>query len=121
MTILRPFTPTCRKLVAIAAVLALLGIAFLTRRTLMPRPERMNPGKFPEQIVYDRTEDDILHGGIIFTPPKDLAKPIAVIWIHGGGVTFYSPTYVAIGRGLAERGYACISGNTRMHDLGLSL
>jgi pimeloyl-ACP methyl ester carboxylesterase len=116
--IVRHFIPIRRKLAEFAAVLALSGIAFLTWRTLIPRPERMNPGKFPEQLVYVRTEDDIVHGGIIFTPPKDSAKPVAVIWIHGWGVNFYSPTYVAIGRGLAERGYACISGNTRMHDLG---
>ena len=47
-----------------------------------------------------------------------VAKPIAVLWIHGWGVNFYYPTYVGIGRALAERGYACIIGNTRMHDLG---
>ncbi len=34
------------------------------------------------------------------------------------GVNFYSPTYVMIGRALAERGYTCMSANTRMHDLG---
>src|SRR4030095_10165842 len=49
---------------------------------------------------------------------KDLAKPIAVIWIHGWGVNFYYPTYVMIGRALAERNYTCITANTRMHDLG---
>ena len=43
---------------------------------------------------------------------------VAIIWIHGWGVNFYSPTYVGIGRALAERGYPCISGNTRMHDIG---
>ncbi len=84
----------------------------------MPRPERMNAGKFPEQLVYVRTQDDIVNGGVVFTPPKDSAKPAAVIWIHGWGVNFYQPTYVGIGRALAERGYTCITGNTRMHDLG---
>ena len=33
-------------------------------------------------------------------------------------MNFYYPTYVGIGRALAERGYTCITGNTRMHDLG---
>jgi pimeloyl-ACP methyl ester carboxylesterase len=33
-------------------------------------------------------------------------------------VNFYQPTYVKIGRALAERGYTSIIGNTRMHDLG---
>jgi len=82
------------------------------------RPERMSGGKFPEQLVYVRTQDDILDSGAIFTAPKDSAKPVAIILIHGWGVNFYEPTYVAIGRALAERGYTCIAGNTRMHDLG---
>ncbi len=109
---------TRRKLVAIAASVALLGTTFLLWRSRLPRPEKMLPGKFPEQIVYVRTNDDIVDVGAIFTPPKDAAKPIAVIWIHGWGVNFCQPTYVAIGRALAERGYTTIVGNTRMHDLG---
>ena len=84
----------------------------------MSRPEKMLPGKVPEQIVYVRSNDDIIDGGAIFTPPKDSAKPIAVIWIHGWGVNFYQPAYVAIGRALSERGYTTITANTRMHDLG---
>lgn len=107
-----------RKLVVIAASVALLGTAFLLWRARMSRPEKMLAGKFPEQIVYVRSNDDIVDSGAIFTPPKDSAKPIAVIWIHGWGVNFYQPTYVAIGRSLAERGYTTITGNTRMHDLG---
>jgi pimeloyl-ACP methyl ester carboxylesterase len=78
----------------------------------------MAPGKHPEQLVYVRAEDDIVNGGVIFTPPRESARPIAVIWIHGWGVNFYYPTYVKIGRELAERGYTCISANTRMHDIG---
>jgi dienelactone hydrolase len=35
-----------------------------------------------------------------------------------GGANFYQPAYVRIGRALAENGYTCIVGNTRMHDLG---
>jgi hypothetical protein len=34
------------------------------------------------------------------------------------GVNFYSPTYVSIGRKLAEKSYTSFSVNTRMHDLG---
>lgn len=78
----------------------------------------MTAGKFPEEIVYVRSQDDIVSGGAIFTPPRNAAKPVAIIWIHGWGVNFYEPTYVAIGLALAERGYTCITGNTRMHDLG---
>jgi pimeloyl-ACP methyl ester carboxylesterase len=80
--------------------------------------EKETAGKFTEELVYARSEDGITNGGAIFAPQKDSAKPIAVIWIHGWGVNFYYPTYVKIGRALAERGYACITVNTRMHDIG---
>ncbi len=116
MTI-RRFTPTRRQLSAIAALLALVGTAFLLSPGCGPRPENQKPGKFPEELVYVRSKDDIVNGGAIFSPPKDSAKPIAVIWIHGWGANFYYPTYVGIGRALAERGYPCITANTRMHDL----
>lgn len=55
---------------------------------------------------------------MLFMPARDQAKPIAVIWIHGWGVNFYYPTYVQIGRALARRGYAALTVNTRMHDIG---
>jgi pimeloyl-ACP methyl ester carboxylesterase len=107
-----------RQLTAIAVVLALLGTALVLWQGRAPRPENMKAGKFPEQLVYVRSKDDIVQCGAIFTPPKDSAKPVAVVWIHGWGVNFYQPTYVQIGRALAERGYTCITGNTRMHDIG---
>lgn len=109
---------TWRKLIATVASIALLGLMFLLWRGRVPRAEKMMPGKFPEQLVYVRSNDDTVNGGAIFTPPKDSAKPIALIWIHGWGVNFYYPTYVAIGRALADRGYTCITANTRMHDIG---
>ncbi len=99
-------------------MLAALGTTFLLWRGCTPRAVTVTAGKFPEGLVYVRSKDDIINGGAIFAPPKDSAKPIAVIWIHGWGVNFYSPTYVMIGRALAERGYTCITANTRMHDLG---
>jgi pimeloyl-ACP methyl ester carboxylesterase len=82
------------------------------------RPEAIDAAKSPEQIVFARSEDDVVSGGVLFSPPPESAKPLAVIWIHGWGVNFYQPSYVAIGRALAQHGYAVISGNTRMHDLG---
>ena len=96
----------------------LAGTALALLQGCAPHPERMSPGKFPEQLVYARTADDFVDAGVIFTPPRDSAKPIAVIWIHGWGVNFYEPTYVAIGRALADRGYTTVVANTRMHDLG---
>ena len=83
-----------------------------------PAAEKQGAGKFLEELVHVRSEDGITNGGAVFAPPKDSAKPLAVIWIHGWGVNFYYPTYVKIGRALAERGYTCITANTRMHDLG---
>ena len=109
---------TRRRLAALAAVLMLTAIAFIVWRTSAPRPEDQRAGKFPEQLVYVRSKDDIVNAGAMFAPPKNVAKPVAVLWIHGWGVNFYYPTYVGIGRALAERGYTCIIGNTRMHDLG---
>lgn len=38
--------------------------------------------------------------------------------MHGWGANFYTPSYVGIGRGLAERGFPTISVNTRRHDIG---
>ena len=109
---------TRRQLTAIAALLALLAITFVLWQRYGPRAVTVTAGKFPEELVYVRSKDDIINGGAIFTAPKNSAKPIAVIWIHGWGVNFYYPTYVMIGRALAERGYTCITANTRMHDLG---
>src|SRR5215471_1089500 len=118
---MRPKFMSRRQVVAITAipaVLALTGAAFLIGRKLGLRPENQKAGKFPEQLVYARSHDDIVDAGALFAPPKNVAKPIAVIWIHGWGANFYSPTYVGIGRALANRGYTTIVGNTRMHDLG---
>ena len=80
-------------------------------------PLTVTSGNFPEELVYVRSTDDIVNGGAMFRS-KTSAKSIAVIWVHGWGTNFYSPTYAMIGRALAARGYTTISGNTRMHDLG---
>ncbi len=111
-------TPTRRQLIALAAMLALLGTAVLLWQRYGPHTPKLKPGQLPEELVSVRSKDDIVNGGVVFTPRKESAKPVAVIWIHGWGVNFYQPTYVNIGRALAERGYTCIAANTRMHDLG---
>lgn len=81
-------------------------------------PEAIDAAKSPEQVVFARSQDDVVNGGVLFSPARDSAKALAVIWIHGWGVNFYQPSYVAIGRALAQHGYTVIAGNTRMHDLG---
>jgi dienelactone hydrolase len=75
-------------------------------------------GEITERIVQVQSKDDVADFGALFTPPKKVAKPIAVIWIQGAGVNFYSPTYLDISRAMAKRGFTVITGNTRMHDLG---
>src|SRR5206468_11768149 len=72
----------------------------------------------PEQLVFSKSNDGVMNAGLMFTAKREIAKPIAIIWVHGWGVNFYSPTYVSIGRYLAEEGYTCFDINTRMHDLG---
>src|SRR4030095_1617082 len=115
---IRHFTPTQRQITAIAGALALAGTAFLLWQGTVHGARKETVGKFTEELVYARATDGIPNGGVIFATPKDSAKRIAVIWIHCWGVNFYQPTYVKIGRALAERGYTIINGNTRMHDLG---
>src|SRR5579872_4234498 len=102
---------TWRRLGIIVMILVLLGaVVFLWQKR--PRGITVTEGKFPEELIYVRSSDDIVNGGVIFTPPKSSAKSIAIIWVHGWGTNFYSPTYVMIGRALAERGYTCINANT---------
>jgi len=107
-----------RILLGIAGLAVLAGGDFLIRLQFAPRPENQKPGKFPEQLVFVRSKDDVVSGGVLFKAPKETAKAIAVVWIHGWGANFYLPSYVGIGRALAERGFTTISANTRMHDIG---
>src|SRR5262245_16258330 len=101
----------------VAILLVLPGICLLLTESCSRRPERLSPAQSPEELVYVRSKDDIVNAGALFTPRTN-AVPIAIIWIHGWGINFYSPTYVKIGRTLAGRSYTCMAVNTRMHDLG---
>jgi pimeloyl-ACP methyl ester carboxylesterase len=107
--------------IAIFVSIALMTTTLLIWRGRVWRPERMPAGRFPEQLVYVRADDDVVDGGVMFMPPKQSAESTAIIWIHGWGVNFYHPAYVKIGRALAERGYTCINANTRMHDIGFNI
>jgi pimeloyl-ACP methyl ester carboxylesterase len=98
-----------------AIALALLVVGFCLGKW---HSRRDSVGKYPEELVSAQTSDDIVNGGAFFIPPKEVTKPVAVIWVHGWGVNFYSPTYVRIGRALADLGYPCVTVNTRMHDIG---
>lgn len=97
----------------------LVGVAgFLAGLRMHVHPENQKPGRFPEQLVFVRAADDVVSGGILFNSPKQSSRPLAIIWVHGWGANFYTPSYVGIGRALAERGFPTISVNTRMHDIG---
>jgi pimeloyl-ACP methyl ester carboxylesterase len=105
-----------RILVCCLAVAAVLPGLPVGRQTLAA--QRSSPRTVTEELVEARADDGILNSGAMFTPANGPVKPVAVIWVHGTGVNFYSPTYVTIARELAARGFATITVNTRMHDLG---
>jgi pimeloyl-ACP methyl ester carboxylesterase len=102
-----------RLVTVIAAVLIACHV-----QNLAAQSGNREPLEFGEHVIHVQTKDDIADSGVLFAPPKDIAKPIAIIWIHGWGVNFYFPTYVEIGRALAKQGYTTITANTRMHDIG---
>jgi hypothetical protein len=99
----------------VSAILVALAAFFLGLRMNF-HPENLRPGKFPEQLVYVRSADNVVDGGVLFTSTQ--SKPLAIIWVHGWGANFYTLSYVGIGRDLAELGFPTISVNTRMHDIG---
>jgi pimeloyl-ACP methyl ester carboxylesterase len=70
-----------------------------------------------EELVYTTTEDELLLEGVIVRPKGVPIRPLSFVWIHGNAARFYDYGYVAICRVLAEAGYACVSGNTRGHDI----
>jgi pimeloyl-ACP methyl ester carboxylesterase len=109
-----------KKQLALAAVgTTLVAVAaFLFGLRMNFHSENQKPGKFPEQLVYVRTADDVVDGGVLFSSPSSPPKPLGVIWVHGWGANFYLPSYVGIGRQLAAHGFPTVSVNTRMHDIG---
>jgi dienelactone hydrolase len=111
------YLKTCHQAAALATAIAMLHATLATPRSCAAQAEVPSAGT-TERIVQVQTKDDITDSGAVFAPPKNIAKPFAVIWIHGATLNFYDPAYLAIGRHLAEHGYTFITGNTRMHDLG---
>jgi len=107
-----------RLLFGLLGVILLAVGAFLFGVKAGFHPGNPKPGKFPEQLVFVRSADDVVNAGVMFAIPKQSSKPLAIIWVHGWGANFYTPSYVGIGRALAERGFTTISVNTRMHDIG---
>lgn len=71
-----------------------------------------------EELVEVKTEDGLEHAGLVIRPDGRSAHPIGVLWIHGGGVNFYLPPVVRIGRHLSQSGFVFVTGNNRGHDFG---
>jgi len=67
---------------AVGAILIALAAFFLGLRMNF-HPENQKPGKFPEQLVYVRSADDVVGGGVLFTSTSLPSKPLAIIWVHG--------------------------------------
>src|SRR5258708_19877582 len=88
-----------RRIVVSAIALALLVFGFCLGKWFSRRD---SVGKYPEELVYARASDDVVNGGAFFIPPKESAKPVAVIWVHGSGVNFYSPPYLSAERPLPD-------------------
>jgi len=103
--------------IILAVAIVLMG-AFIYLKFVKKTRISINNPTLPEEIVFVKSDDDIVNAGVLFNSQKDTVNHIAVIWVHGWGVNFYSPTYISIGRAIAERGYTCLLVNTRMHDLG---
>ncbi|MBD2705307.1 alpha/beta fold hydrolase [Spirosoma sp. BT702] len=78
----------------------------------------LHPATLPEEVVYTMAKDTIFDAGLFFHAKNESVNSIAIILVHGWGANFYMPSYISLGRNLAEKGYACLSVNTRMHDLG---
>lgn len=78
---------------------------------------KFREARLPEELVYSMSSDHFFNAGVLFHGKEELAKPVAVILVHGWGVNFYAPSYISIGRDVADKGFTCIAVNTRMHDL----
>jgi pimeloyl-ACP methyl ester carboxylesterase len=92
--------------------------ALMMARALCAQQYKLHDANLPEELIYTMSTDTVFNAGLLFHPKKELAKQVAIVWVHGWGVNFYSPTYISIGRIFAEDGYTFVSVNTRMHDLG---
>jgi len=66
---------------AVGAILIALAAFFLGLRMNF-HPENQKPGKFPERLVYVRSADDVVDGGVLFTSTSSPSKPLAITWVH---------------------------------------
>jgi pimeloyl-ACP methyl ester carboxylesterase len=73
-----------------------------------------------EELVWVETGDGVQHDGVVIRPTGP-ATGTAVVWMHGFTGHFSERHQITIGRRLAERGHALVSGNNRGHHYGASL
>lgn len=71
---------------------------------------------YRETLVFTESTDGVPLEGALIAPEDGMSRDLAIVWIHGGASKFYERHYVHIGRELASRGYAFLTGNTRGHD-----
>ena len=72
---------------------------------------------FHEEIVFAPSEDQRWMAGVLMRPNADARRSVGVVCIHGSTGFCCFPTYIYLGRALAEQGYLYVSGNTRAHDI----
>ena len=90
------------------------------RKSRLPAEARTSPTT-REELIVARTGDDLVQTGLLVEPTGRPKQRIAVIWIPGTAQNFYLQSYVQIARETAKRGYAVITANTRLHDIGCFL
>jgi pimeloyl-ACP methyl ester carboxylesterase len=73
-----------------------------------------------EEIVWIKTDDGIEHDGVVMRPTGQPTGTV-VVWMHGFTGHFSEPHQIRIGRYLAERGHAFVSGDNRGKHFGVSL
>src|SRR5947209_3668065 len=83
--------------------------------TVLHMDQRYTEQAVSATLVHALTSDQLVHAGALFRPLTP-AKPLSLLWIHGGGQNFYYPTYLRIGAALLAHGYAFLSANTRGRD-----
>src|SRR5579883_1778032 len=74
---------------------------------------------YSEQLIWAPSEDQRAQAGVYIRPTDGEVRPTGIVCIHGARAAFYFPTYVYLGRALAEQGYLFVSGNTRGHDMAV--
>lgn len=73
------------------------------------------------ELVWTRSEDGLQLEGLACVPAQPLHDGPGFVLIHGMASRFYSHSVASVAEGLARRGYAAVSGNTRGHDYGAFL